>query len=90
LRHFCAREQVERAVEVQHLAAGMHPHQRRLPLGCPDRLGGGLEVQTGFIFSENDGLRGALRDVRQFFSTCSLKTATSASLRERYCRSVRW
>ena len=90
LRHFRAREQVERSVEVEYLASGMHPYQRRLALGRPDRLGGGLEVQTGFIFSENDGLRGVLRDVRQFFSTCSLKAATSASLRERYCRSVRW
>jgi len=41
----------------------MQSHQRRLAPECPDRGGGGLQVESRFIFRQEDGLRRFLSDV---------------------------
>jgi hypothetical protein len=61
--HFLSCLQIQRAVEVYLLSARMQSHQRRLAPECPDRGGGGLQVESRFIFRQEDGLRRFLSDV---------------------------
>jgi len=52
--------------------------------------GGSLQVQSSFVFSQEDRLGSCLGYFRQFFSSCSSKSATFVSLRDLKTFSVFW
>ena len=55
----------------------------RLAFRRPSPLGGGLQIQAGFILSQNSCLRCVLDDVDQFFSISSSNCAAAISDLER-------
>lgn len=74
--------EVQRAVPTDMRSSWVASHREALPTRRPSRHRGGLQIDLGFIFSQNDGVWRVLSDVDQFFSSNVSNCITAASLRD--------
>ena len=81
----CAGQQVQAAIEVHTGPARIQLDHGRFTPPVPDRLPRRLQVEGSLVFCDDDGLRGVLRRVDQFFSSCSSNSATLRAERDLYC-----
>lgn len=81
-RDFLSGLQIQRAVEIGLGSSRIRSHNRCLSSGKPNLAGGGLQVQPGFIASQEDRIGRFLSYIYQFFSSCSSKSATFVALRD--------
>src|SRR3990172_1190134 len=88
---FLAGPQVECAKEMDQVALGGHPYQRRLSHGRPDMGLGSLKVEAHFVHRDDHPVRVVLQKIGHFFSNSASKSLTVWAFgRERYTRSARW
>src|SRR5437764_12562373 len=78
--HFLSRLQVQGAIKVQVVSPWRNFDDWRLPHRRPHDLLGGLQVERGFIASDNYGVGRTLGRVEQVFSSASSKPMTFVSL----------
>ncbi len=84
------RKQIQRAVEVHLLPAGMDTHHRRLAPGRPHCCERRLQIEPGFIFRQEYRLGRRQGRIDEFFSSCSSNSAILASERDLYTFVGRW
>lgn len=79
---FLSSSQVQAAIEIGLGSSWVCSDNRRSSRRRPDITGSSLQVQSSFITSQENRLRRILSHIDQFFSSCSSKSATFASLRD--------
>jgi len=74
--------EVQRAIPADMRSSRVASHREALSTRRPDSHRRGLQIDLGFIFSQDDRVRRVLSDVNQFFSSNVSNCITAASLRD--------
>jgi len=76
-----SRVQIERTKKVSMLSARVCTNDR-LPARCPDGHRSRLQIQAGFVLSQEYRIRCFLNDIDLYFVSCSSDSATLLSERD--------